>query len=173
MRTTEQYTDWRKKRAQKGLCPECGVPLQPSEKKLCQKCKDYHRDYMQEYSRRPDVKEKHRLRIAEWQRQNPQKVAVFGKAYRFRLREDVLKHYGSKCACCGEDRAEFLTLDHVNNDGNKHRQQLAGENSVGIRVYSWVRRNGYPDDFQVLCWNCNEAKAHYGYCPHQKAGTVR
>ena len=168
MKTKEQYTNWRKKRAQKGLCPECGIPLQPDERKLCQKCKDYHRDYMREYNQRPEVKEKHRLRVAEWQRRNPQKIAVLGKAYRLRLKENILKHYGSKCACCGETHIEFLTLDHINNDGNEQRRKLFGRNrSVGVQFYAWVRRNNYPDDLQILCWNCNQAKAFYGICPHQ------
>jgi hypothetical protein len=28
-----------------------------------------------------------------------------------------------------------------------------------------VENNGMPDDFQVLCHNCNYAKSHGG-CPH-------
>lgn len=42
-----------------------------------------------------------------------------------RLRNEVIIHYGGdppKCACCGEDNIGFLTLDHINNDGNKDRQ---------------------------------------------------
>jgi hypothetical protein len=25
------------------------------------------------------------------------------------------------------------------------------------------------DRYQLLCWNCNLAKAHYGRCPHRSA----
>lgn len=31
----------------------------------------------------------------------------------------------------------------------------------------WLRRNNYPNGFQVLCHNCNMAKGFYGKCPHQ------
>lgn len=32
--------------------------------------------------------------------------------------------------------------------------------------YRWIKKNGFPDSVQVLCWNCNCAKGIYGYCPH-------
>ena len=78
----------------------------------------------------------------------------------------ILQHYGKTCACCGEDRLEFLTLDHVNNDGKKHREELGGSSGA---IYNWIIKNNFPQEpkLQVLCWNCQEAKAHYGYCPHK------
>jgi hypothetical protein len=39
----------------------------------------------------------------------------------------------------------------------------------GVRFYSWLRRNNYPEGYQVLCFNCNIAKGLYGVCPHQAA----
>src|SRR5215831_16053532 len=33
------------------------------------------------------------------------------------LRQIILKAYGGQCACCGEHRPEFLSIDHVNKDG--------------------------------------------------------
>jgi len=74
----------------------------------------------------------------------------------------VLKHYGAKCQCCGENHIEFLAIDHINNDGYIHRKTLK------TNIYDWLIKNNYPDGFQVLCHNCNLAKAFYGYCPHQK-----
>lgn len=80
----------------------------------------------------------------------------------------VLEHYGGKCACCEESRIEFLTLDHLNNDGKKHREQI---NRSGSGLYSWAVKNNFPSEpkIQVFCWNCQEAKAHYGTCPHKRA----
>jgi hypothetical protein len=50
-----------------------------------------------------------------------------GKQRRYEaLRRTVLERYSNgvfRCACCGESRFEFLTLDHVNNDGKHHRRQ--------------------------------------------------
>lgn len=90
-----------------------------------------------------------------------------------RLRDEVMKHYGSKCACCGESSIEFLTLDHVNDDGATHRRAMnRGKNKSfgGWRLYRWLKSHNYPNEIelQILCWNCNEAKRFYEVCPHQK-----
>ena len=79
-----------------------------------------------------------------------------------RLRTACLEYYGGKCACCGEDRYEFLAIDHINGGGGKHRKQ------VGAKMDRWLRRNGYPEGFRVLCHNCNQAISHYGCCPHER-----
>ena len=78
----------------------------------------------------------------------------------------IFDHYGGACACCGESRIEFLTLDHVNNDGAGHSKKIGG--LAGEHFYRWIVRNNYPEDvkLQVLCWNCNCSKGTYGYCPH-------
>lgn len=73
------------------------------------------------------------------------------------------------CACCGERGFEFLTIDHTHNDGAQHRREI-GKGRSSASVLGWLKRNGYPTGFQVLCWNCNCAKAHHGgVCPHKKA----
>ncbi len=85
---------------------------------------------------------------------------------RERLKEDVYNAYGGYvCACCRETTRVFLTIDHVNNDGNEHRKSVGG----GTRnVFCWIRRNNFPPGFQVLCRNCNWAKHLLGRCPHQQ-----
>lgn len=78
----------------------------------------------------------------------------------------VLSAYGGVCRCCLEDRPEFLCMDHINNDGAQHRRAI--RNSGGTGTYAWLERNGYPKDIvQILCFNCNAAKGHFGYCPHE------
>lgn len=83
------------------------------------------------------------------------------------LKQEVIDHFGGKCACCGETRLEFLTLDHVNNDGGVHRRETP--NSLGTSLYNRLKANGFQSEYelQVLCWNCNMAKAYYGTCPHK------
>lgn len=81
---------------------------------------------------------------------------------------EVFRHYSKgdpKCACCGETNVLFLTMDHVDGDGSYHRKTL--KLASGSSTYYWLRRNGYPDGFQVLCWNCQHGKFVYGVCPHQ------
>lgn len=69
------------------------------------------------------------------------------------LKMEVFSHYSSKCADCGENRSEYLTMDHVNDDGASHRRE------IGTQIFPWLKRNNYPDDFQILCFNCNYAKS--------------
>lgn len=87
--------------------------------------------------------------------------------YNHRLRHQVFAHYcggDPKCSCCGERHSEFLSIDHVGGGGAKHRLETGGG---GKRTYLWLRRNGFPTGFRVLCHNCNQAIGQFGYCPHQ------
>jgi hypothetical protein len=68
---------------------------------------------------------------------------------------------GSVCRCCGETELEFLSIDHVNEDGAAHRKELSGSGG-GHDMYRWLRLHNYPPGFQVLCMNCNFAKGHLG-----------
>jgi hypothetical protein len=77
----------------------------------------------------------------------------------------VLAHYGRICQCCSEGREEFLSIDHINGDGAKHRKEIGGN---GSGLYWWLVKNNFPPGFQVLCFNCNISKGLFGYCPHQK-----
>lgn len=90
-----------------------------------------------------------------------------------KMRLTVLRYYSNgdrkepSCVCCGEGTLEFLGIDHMNNDGAKHRAESTG-NRAGLHTYRWLIRNNFPPGFQTLCWNCNMAKGFYGSCPHQK-----
>lgn len=92
---------------------------------------------------------------------------VWSKAFRTRLKDACFGAYGGyKCVCCGEEEKIFLTLDHINNDGAKHRKAIGIRGGIGI--YTWIRKNNFPDGFQVLCFNCNHGKQlNKGICPHQ------
>jgi hypothetical protein len=87
------------------------------------------------------------------------------KAYR-QLRREVLDAYGNSCACCGEPIPEFLTVDHVNNDGAEHRRQIGARS---LHLYKWLKANAFPKTgFQLLCFNCNCSKGFNGECPHKR-----
>lgn len=84
---------------------------------------------------------------------------------RLLLRRKVLLAYGHECVCCKINEPVFLALDHVNDDGAAHRKVLKSRSSDA--VFRDVKKQGYPKDaYQLLCFNCNEAK-RYGVCPHQ------
>lgn len=80
---------------------------------------------------------------------------IQGKDNHLKVRTQVLNHYGNKCVQCGETIQEFLTIDHINNDGAKHRKEMGGS---GSNMYHYARRFGFPDNLQLLCQNCNFAK---------------
>lgn len=80
-----------------------------------------------------------------------------------RLKAFIFDHYGSSCSCCGEATPEFLTIDHINGGGHKHRKGMASNN-----LYLWLIRNGMPEGFRTLCFNCNCGRSiNGGICPHQ------
>lgn len=96
---------------------------------------------------------------------SPEYQKFHNSVSRVKTRNTVLLAYGHACACCGERRNEFLAIDHVNGGGIAHRRDVTG---VGVRMYRWIIRNGYPSIFRLLCHNCNCARGYYGYCPHEK-----
>lgn len=80
----------------------------------------------------------------------------------------VLNHYSDnlmKCECCGELNEEFLTIDHINGGGSKHRKDcnLRGNGMF----YKWLIDNNFPPGFRVLCFNCNSSLGRLNYCPHK------
>lgn len=91
------------------------------------------------------------------------KLASRRKKHRSKLKRDLIAHYGGICNCCGEARSEFMTIDHVQNNGAEHRKILGGTGAL----YGWLRKHDFPQEgFQLLCFNCNHAKAMFGICPH-------
>lgn len=79
---------------------------------------------------------------------------------------EALRHYGKGnpcCVCCGVTEWQFLCLDHINNDGKQDR----AENGFGAAFLYRMKKAGFPSHLQILCYNCNAAKQHFGTCPHQ------
>lgn len=151
-------------RRHNGLCLTCGQERTPQSKSHCER----HRQLL--IKKRRDKRANgictncgnrvyvdrarcHKCRILEGERT---------KRYSRNKRRIVLDRYGGKCMCCGESQYEFLTIDHINNDGAAHRKSV-GNNAICL----WLIRNNFPDGFQVLCWNCNAAKQFHSVCPHQ------
>lgn len=129
-----------------------------------EKCLAYSRRYWAEH---PELRLKHytarqqRLMDKPETRVRRNEVARKGM---LKLRREVLQQYGSICQCCSESRNEFLAIDHMNGCSRELRQLQGG----GSTFYRWLKRNGFPPGYQVLCHNCNMAKGFHGYCPHQK-----
>ena len=85
-----------------------------------------------------------------------------------RVRREVFDAYGGfVCACCGETEPKFLSIDHINNNGAEQRRNR-DYGSSGTAFYLWLRKNAFPEGYQVLCMNCQVGKhRNGGVCPHQ------
>jgi len=170
----------RKWRGPPGACVDCGREVRAircsgcqkqflraqaqarAEAHLCNRCGGPNEDWAERVNCRACRAAKHVYDV----RRN-----AAGKASHRLLKLEVLRAYGGlRCVCCGEERPEFLTLDHVNGGGNEHRRRLTGSNGGGKHLYRRLKEFGFPNDppLQVLCLNCNWAKGHYGTCPHKR-----
>ncbi len=135
-------------------CRNCGIELTdetwlPSSKKvhahICKFC-ERKRSQLKYIKNQEYINQKHKERYQQ-------------------KRNIVLNHYSNgsiTCKCCGEPQIEFLSIDHINNDGSTHRKE------IGSNLYNWLINNNFPEGFQVLCFNCNFAKGIYGFCPHKR-----
>lgn len=86
--------------------------------------------------------------------------------WRRATKQRILTELGGACACCGENTFEFLSIDHINGGGKKHREALDNDQA---RLYREILNEGCPrDKYRVLCHNCNQALGAYGFCPHQR-----
>lgn len=112
-------------------------------------------------------RERHRESSREYGRKNAAAISAKLKEKRRALKQVILDAYGNSCACCGETLFEFLTLDHIENDGAAHRRELKA-NGRSERIYNDLIARGFPTGFRILCFNCNSALGFYGYCPHPK-----
>lgn len=124
------------------------------------------------YEKHPGYKEAY---ARQHQKDNPEKYSQYNRKSLRKLKREVMDAYGGICACCGETELAFLTIDHIDGNGAEHRREMAGETGLeysqaGARTYRWLRKNNYPEGFQVLCANCNCGK-HWsgGVCPHETA----
>ena len=84
------------------------------------------------------------------------------RRYQRKLKQEVFLRYSPnlECVYCGVKGIEFLTIDHVN--GRVPRDRFLKTHKGGGKLYGWLKKNNYPKDFQLLCWNCNSVKGLFG-----------
>lgn len=114
-----------------------------------------------------DNKVKRYTYIKEWNKRNKSKISAYQKTHKMKLRKNVIGYYSRytyRCACCLETHLEFLTIDHIEGEGNKHRKEIGSRG--GHDFYTWLKKNHFPIGYRVLCMNCNHALGIWGYCPH-------
>lgn len=146
-----------------------------SNKKLCSiECKkEYNKKYKREWYNKPENRGKILEKLREYRENNKE---ILNEKKRKRSREErrvmrlaALEYYSKgsmDCECCHENNIEFLTLDHIDGGGGKHRKELK-KKGIGSNFFIWLRKQGYPSGLRVLCMNCNFSLGNRGYCPHK------
>lgn len=129
------------------------------------KNRDEYLEYFRKYYR--EHRERILARVSAAQKRNRPGRRVYEKSRYVQIKKEAIEHYGGKCHCCGETEILFLQIHHTNNDGAEHRRQIERESHGRVPMVLWLKRNGYPDGFQILCANCNIAMFVAGSCPHQ------
>lgn len=148
------------KRRQNGLCIGCGNQTRTG-RSYCQTCLSAHKQ-QRDYRKANGLCRSCGVPVSVKSR--CEKCAETNRASRTRLKMQVFNAYGGPvCACCGEKRVEFLSVDHIHNDGAVHRRIIGPS-----KLYRHLRKHGYPPGYQILCMNCNFAKSRFGMCPHEK-----
>lgn len=161
--TTEYHQQRRAANIAAGKC-RCGQPRADGFTR-CHKCIEASRasTKLRNQKRRADDVCRHCGKQSDGQSKCEQCREV-ARQYQQRLKSRVIEAYGGKCSCCGESNVAFLTIDHTNGAGCKHRRDIGTS-----RIYNWLESRNYPpNEFQVLCFNCNCGRQiNGGICPHQ------
>lgn len=129
-----------------------------SRKYCCRECSNlakrkYERDYYQQHQE--DIRRQKRENMLRYRRANPEKHRQLSRDAKAKLKGKVWEMYGHTCSACGFPDKRALSLDHVKNNGAKERREL-GERGVYQRAIEAYR----PDDYRILCMNCQFIKRH-------------
>jgi hypothetical protein len=125
--------------------------------RFCKSCKaKYDKVYAVKY------KAKRVLVMREYRARNRDRLNVQTNELRRKIKIEVLSHYsGTNPPQCVNPFGEHLTpyvnldalsIDHINGCGKLHRKEVKRD------FYVWLKKNNYPEGYQVLCMNCQFIK---------------
>jgi len=137
----------------------------------CQEC-SRAKLRIKEAKRRKDKSAEINSRRRELWHLNKEKMKAQKRASDKRLKNLVFEAYGGyECTCCGETEETMLTIDHIDENGAAHRREVSNNTAkyrITADIYRWLKKNGFPEGFQVLCYNCNVSKhRNGGVCSHK------
>lgn len=168
---------WSKRKAAErkaeGKCPSCGNTREDTTLVCCRTCRLRASKNGTEKSRARRKRLESVGLCVRCGKQSTKDTKVCGKCrgktktLRLSYKKTVVDRYGGECTCCQETELGFLTIDHIDNGGNKHRTEIGVKS--GASFYKWIIENDYPDFLRVLCFNCNCGRqANGGVCPHHR-----
>jgi len=99
------------------------------------------------------VREMKKISMLKRRKANPDLHRKQSREAKARLKAALFDIYGHICARCGFDDKRALTLDHKLNNGNIERKELSERG-----VYVKARNNYLPNEYQILCMNCQFIK---------------
>jgi hypothetical protein len=91
--------------------------------------------------------------------ENPKLQNFFSNRSYHKTRLEVIAHYSPDISCvkCGfKNHIAALSIDHIDGSGNEMRRNVKGHS----QIYRWLKKNEYPEGYQVLCMNCQFIKKH-------------
>jgi hypothetical protein len=130
-------------------------------------------------------RKRHSEYVKEWRKRNREQFHATQKRAYVAVRLECLQRYSGKeipeCRCCGETIILFLQIDHIEGNGSAHRREIGMRQGGSIQspgqktkvtmggngLAYWLKKNGWPEGFRVLCANCNLSKRVGKYCPHE------
>lgn len=159
----------REKRRIEGRCVTCGSSDYPITigRTVCSRCHERQKAWRND----PKNRDKVRAWGRDWRERNRERSRELNTKYNRETKQQIMAHYGGACICCGETTIEFLTLDHINNDGGQDRKS-ARVGHGGYRHYKKLLQGPPRTDLQILCLNCHHAKTFMGTCPHEARARV-
>lgn len=165
-----------------GLCRRCGLEPLPN-KTRCQKCNTAHLAYQLKSKNNAIVDGRCRYCLTNKAMELKSMCSECLCKHSKKQKENYQKYrtacliaYGGSCNCCGTTVSKYLQLDHINNDGSEHRNNLFNGGTGSI--YPWAYRNNFPNMLQLLCANCHQAKTVGEVCTEEdhmqlnRCGTV-
>lgn len=158
---------------------KCTPCLSAIQKAAREKKKDHYSAYQSKYHR--DNLEARQDKNARYRAENQPQIKKTNKEYRSSehgrnkavdyktdVKIKVFSHYcGGEIRCkCGCTDMRSLTVDHINGGGEKHRKTINVSGSYHMCL--WLRKNEYPEGYQILCMNCQWEKSHVGTTNHYR-----
>ena len=126
----------------------------------------YHREYYQAnreqllQNKREEYKnnkEEIKQKTSAYRQAHPEMVRLADAKHRIKLKTEVLSYYSNgkpKCANCGIDDMDVLTVYHIDGGGGK----LRATGKEWSALHRWLKSNKYPNGYQILCANCHLRK---------------
>lgn len=148
-----------------------------NREKILAKMKKYNkenREKLNEYMKEYRKNNKDKLKIYYLDYLKKKNIPLIGKT-RMELhfqKKNIFKEYGNICNHCEleykEKKAFGVLFLHKKSDGFKDIYIIQSEKNKDINFYNEIERMNYPDDYELVCFNCYISNLFYGFNGNDK-----